>query len=163
MKLEQDFIRLIQENERIIWKICRYYSCVPSFSPQTAEDLFQEIVLNIWKSYPKYIQQENCKTSTWIYRIALNVAVSSVRRHSPPTVPIDEADVDYQLDDDESTLTDELYKRIGKLREDEKALLLLFLEDLPYVQIAEIIGISVSNVGTKIQRIKNKIRRMKNE
>ncbi|MBS1496003.1 MAG: sigma-70 family RNA polymerase sigma factor [Bacteroidetes bacterium] len=151
------FIQLIEENKRIIYKICQSYC--PDKNDR--EDLAQEIIYNLWKSGRQF--NSEYKFSTWMYRVALNVAISFYRKEKTKTaaVPIDEvlhlADKNH-----ENTEADEKIKLlqtfINELKALDKALMLLYLEGRPYIEIAEILGITETNVATKINRIKNNLK-----
>ena len=90
MNIEKRFHELISTNKRQILSICRYYSRINQIL--TADDLFQEIVLGLWRSYPKFIKQDNCKESTWVYRVALNVSISQSRKNKFKFANIDDAE-----------------------------------------------------------------------
>ena len=151
---ESEFIQLIQEHQRIIHKVCRMYVQ----RPEDREDLFQEITLQAWKSYPRF--KGNARFSTWLYRVALNTAITYYRKqkrnpitHSDisgyeiPEAPTDPTDAQFQL----------MYKAIGELSEVDKALVLLYLEDYPYDDIAQMMGITPNHVAVKMNRIKSKL------
>ena len=78
MTTEEQFLELVQENRQKLCGVCRYYAAL--CDAVCEEDLFQEIVLNLWKSYPRYVKRPACQPSTWLYRVALNVAISQVRK-----------------------------------------------------------------------------------
>jgi len=122
------------------------------------EDLFQEIVLQLWRSFPTF--RNESKITTWMYRIALNTAISGLRKKRVPTTELEA--VSYQIKDEkEDYLEDklvQLYKAINYLSDIEKSIVLLYLEDKPYDEIAEIIGISANYVAVKMNRIKEKLR-----
>lgn len=122
------------------------------------DDLFQEITLQAWKSYPRF--KGNARFSTWLYRVALNTAITYYRKqkrnpitHSDisgyeiPEAPTDPTDAQFQL----------MYKAIGELSEVDKALVLLYLEDYPYDDIAQMMGITPNHVAVKMNRIKSKL------
>lgn len=158
-KLKLDFIRIVRENEPMMWKLCWFYSSRCCSQCQTAEDIYQEIVLNIWESLPRFKSMDGCKMSTWIYRVASNVAISVCRKNNMQTVPIDElGDEISETGDCAIDEKEDLSSGIARLTEDERRLVSLFLEDLPYKTIALRMGISTSNVGTRMQRIKTKLR-----
>lgn len=126
--------------------------------PDDREDLFQEITLQAWKSYPRF--KGNARFSTWLYRVALNTAITYYRKqkrnpitHSDisgyeiPEAPTDPTDAQFQL----------MYKAIGELSEVDKALVLLYLEDYPYDDIAQMMGITANHVAVKMNRIKSKL------
>ncbi|RPD39168.1 RNA polymerase sigma factor [Chitinophaga barathri] len=155
---KQAFHHLIQENRRIIYKICNSYCR----NAQDREDLAQEIIYQLWRSGHSF--NADHKFSTWMYRIALNTAISFYRKSALPskTVPLTEHVIDMAPDTDPDTITGE---RIGRLQELilamnelDRALILLYLEEKSHREISEILGISVSNVGTKIGRIKEKLK-----
>lgn len=157
---EQLFLTLIQEYQRVIYKVCYLYTTKDA----TLNDLYQEVVLNLWKAFPKFRQE--CKISTWIYRIALNTCISFIRkeRNAPEIVTLTyEAD---WMTEEKDVLTDllrELYHMINHLGQLDKSIILLYLEEKSYEEIAEITGLTVTNVATKISRIKEKLRKMKKE
>lgn len=161
MKTQTDkeiFVQLIEENKRIIFKICN------SYCPQkkNRDDLAQEIVYQLWKSFAGY--NPNFKFTTWMYRIALNVAISCYRKEkqSGYTVSFVEHLMDLK-DDTESTIETEnnfslLNQFIAELKEIDKSILILYLDDKSYKEIAEVIGLTETNVATKISRIKETLK-----
>ena len=157
MNIEKRFHELISTNKRQILSICRYYSRINQIL--TADDLFQEIVLALWGSYPKFIKQDNCKESTWVYRVALNVSISQSRKNKFKFANIDDADASNIPDEnDNETAILHLYELIKQLNQEEQVLLYLYIDSKSHKEISDILGISVTNVGTKIQRIKSKLK-----
>lgn len=152
--LEQQFIQTIKQHQGILHKVCRIYCN----TVMEREDLFQEIVLQLWRSFPTF--RNESKITTWMYRIALNTAISGLRKKRVPTTELEA--VSYQIKDEkEDYLEDklvQLYKAINYLSDIEKSIVLLYLEDKPYDEIAEIIGISANYVAVKMNRIKEKLR-----
>lgn len=151
---ESEFIQLIQEHQRIIHKVCSMYVQ----RPEDREDLFQEITLQAWKSYPRF--KGDARFSTWLYRVALNTAITHFRKQkNNPLRQSDEAAIDLQ--DTSPDPTEEqfqmMYKAIGELSEVDKALVLLYLEDYPYDDIAQMMGITANHVAVKMNRIKAKL------
>jgi len=148
------FLSVIASSKGIIFKIANSY-CKNS---EDRKDLVQEIVVQLWKSFENYSDQY--KYSTWIYRIALNVAISFYRkenRRRQVSNPLSEgilnlAETTVAEESDENMLV--LQQFISSLKELDKALILLYLEEKNYKEIAEIIGITETNVATKIGRIK---------
>ena len=157
--LEQKFVSMIQANERIIYKVCYMYTT----QRNTLNDLYQEVVLNLWKAFPNF--RSECKISTWIYRIALNTCISFIRKDK--NVPeIISLTLDYdRIDDKDDTeiMLKQLYKLINQLGPLEKSIILLYLENKSYEEISEITGLTVTNVATRLNRIKEKLRKMKKE
>ena len=149
------FLSVIETNKGIIYKVANSY-CKDT---EDRKDLVQEIVLKLWKSFDSY--DERFKHSTWIYRIALNTAISFYRKEKTRkaiTNPFSEilfnvADFKDNNQIEESTIF--LNQFISELKELDKALMLLYLEEKSHKEMAEIIGISETNVATKISRIKN--------
>jgi RNA polymerase sigma factor (sigma-70 family) len=160
-QLQQRFETLLHEHRRIVFKVAALYSR----NSADRDDLMQEISAQLWRSFAGY-DEARAKFSTWMYRIALNVAISQARRerwseadrfeplelHHLETIgggePIGEQDERLQA----------LYAFIGQLDPLNRALILLYLEDRGYGEIADVLGISETNVATKINRIKQKLR-----
>ena len=154
-----DFIATLNEYQPLLRRVARLY-CPDADDRQ---DLFQEIVLQLWRAWPRYVPQPNTKLSTWLYRIALNVAISNLRqrtRHPAPTELDAEAlavalapETGFDADD-----RAQLYRAIGRLSEVDKAFVLLYLEDRPYDEMADILGITQNNVRVKMHRVQEKLR-----
>lgn len=159
MPPEQDpFLQLIQDNKALIFKICHAYCPVPA----DREDLVQEVVLTLWKGRARF--QPDHKFSTWLYRVALNVAISYYRKKKKAMqdVPLSDTHLDQSFYDTGQVEEEEkhqlLQREIAALKELDKALIILYLEDKSYKEIAEIIGITETNVATRLSRIKEKIK-----
>lgn len=153
----QLFQEVIEQHKGIIFKVARTY-CQDEDDRQ---DLIQEIMIQLWQSFPKY--NEKFKISTWLYRIAINVSISYYRKNAVRknvNLPL-EGQVSKIRDDGKAeneqhlSLLDQF---INELKEFDKALILLYLEDKSHNEIAEILGISAGNVGTKVGRIKDKLK-----
>ena len=147
------FLSVIETQKGIIYKIANSY-CK---DPEDRKDLFQEIISQLWKSFDSYSEQY--KYSTWIYRIALNVAISFYRKENRKKVlssPISESLFNFFVEENSETESNlrMLQQFIQELKDLDKALMLLYLEEKSHREIAEIIGISETNVATKIGRIK---------
>lgn len=158
---QQRFAALLHEHRRIVFKVAGLYSRTVA----DREDLIQEISVQLWRSFAHYDEQR-AKFSTWLYRIALNVAISQARRErwveSGRFEPLETHHLETvgggaAMAEPDERLT-ELYAFIGQLDPLNRALILLYLEDRHYAEIAEILGISETNVATKISRIKQKLR-----
>ncbi|MES2849466.1 MAG: sigma-70 family RNA polymerase sigma factor [Bacteroidota bacterium] len=154
---KETFVQLIQANKGIIYKICNSYCA----NKTDRDDLAQEIVYNLWKSFAGF--NPEFKFSTWMYRIALNVAISFYRKEdrSKNYVPLSESMVLFEQDATDNETENNLgllMNFINELREIDKSVMLLYLDDKSYKEIAEITGISETNVATKINRIKDKLR-----
>lgn len=156
---ERILIDLIKENQHIIYKVCYVYAS----DDYTVEELFQESVINIWKSLSVF--RADCKISTWIYRITMNTCISYMRKKSskPETIPISIQLADTMPEKTENNhYLHEFYQLLNRLGKLEKALVLLYLEGKKHQEISEILGISANNVAVKFSRIKNKLKRMSN-
>lgn len=154
--LEKDFMDMVRHNDRIIYKVVSFYADID----QSVSDLYQEVVLNLWKAYPSF--RGESKVSTWIYRISLNTCITFFRR-SKRSISYTDLVIDISDIPDEDDNIKELYRLINKLGKIEKALVLLYLDEKPYKEIAEITGLTVTNVATKLNRIKDKLKKMSNE
>jgi RNA polymerase sigma-70 factor (ECF subfamily) len=156
-ELEQEFTACIKEYERVIYKVCYLYTT----KSVTLNDLYQEAVLNIWRAFPKF--RRECKISTWIYRITLNTCISFIRKEKniPEIVSLtQEAEWLTEEEDSFREMLVELYRLINCLGQLDKSIILLYLENKDYAEIAEITGLTVTNVATKLSRIKDKLRKM---
>ena len=154
---EQQFLSLVDQHKNILYKISRSYC-------RTAEDrrdLTQEMIIQLWRSFDSY--DDNRVWSTWMYRVALNVAISYLRKESK-RIPADSKlleDVralNHENHDDQDELQGQiafLYAFINQLKKFDRALMLLYLDDHSYQEIADILGITKTNVATKISRIKS--------
>ena len=159
--LEREFIGIVREYERIIYKVCTFY--VSDESPMA--DLYQEVVLNLWKGFPKF--RNECTVSTWIYRVSLNTCISGFRKESrrATKIPVSFLQEDILADDESPDIEEkinEMYRLINRLTTLEKAIILLILEEKSYREIADITGLTVSNVATKLKRTKEKLKEMSN-
>ncbi|MDR2764315.1 MAG: sigma-70 family RNA polymerase sigma factor [Tannerella sp.] len=159
-ELERDFIRMIRENERVIYKVCSFY--VSDDFPM--EDLYQESVLNLWKAFPRFRNESSY--STYVYRVALNTCISGIRRKSRQGQKVSLAfteELTFEPDMNQEENLREMYRLIRQLKKLERSLILLWLEERPYQEIAEITGLSLCNVATKLKRIKEKLIKMSNQ
>lgn len=155
---------IIEENKDGIKSICHFYASMNPFLSE--EDVFQEVVYNLLKSFKKYEKRYDCKISTWVYRVAINVSISLIRKEGKMAyLPLDEIPIEREIADNEidKEKIEELYSVIKRLDVEEQTLVFLYLDDKPYKEISEILGISVSNVGTRLQRVKSKIKKMSYE
>ncbi len=155
---EQAFIKLIKENKGIIYKICNSYCA----EKEDRDDLSQEIIYNLWKAFDSF--DEAYKFSTWMYRIALNVAISFYRQEKKfrNRESITEGLIVFEENMEEKSEKEGnlqlLQQFISELKEIDKAIILLYLDSKSHREIAEITGFSETNVATKINRIKDKLK-----
>ncbi len=152
------FLSVIERNKGIVYKVANSY-CK---SIDDRQDLVQEIIIQLWRTFENFDQQY--KHSTWIYRISLNVAISYYRKENTRkkiSAPLNDGIFNFTNEDninDKETDLGILQQMIAELKDLDKALMLLYLEEKPHKEIAQIIGISESNVATKINRIKNSLK-----
>lgn len=151
------FVEIIDKNKGILYKVAHAYC----FNVNDQKELVQEITFQLWKSFGSYKQEY--KVSTWMYRIALNVAISALRKNKVREavhVPLEDGWLQLTSDTD-TDLSEEvqlLREFIQQQKKLDKALLLLYLDEKSYAEIAEMLGISTSNVGTKLNRLKEKLK-----
>ena len=156
--MEERFLQLLDEHQGILHKVCRLYRD----RVVDREDLFQEIVYHLWKAFPSF--QARSKVSTWIYRIALNTALAGFRKPRPSlTLSADLPQHISPMSKGTGSQSEKLYAAIRGLKEVDRAILSLYLEEMTYEQIGQIIGITPSNVGARLHRIKNKLKTLLTE
>lgn len=156
MKDKNEFIELINPYQPIIYKVCLMYSK----DKDDLCDLFQESLMNLWVAYPAY--RSECKLSSWIYRISLNTCISDLRKKSKMHfVPLHtELHIYEDCESDQSL--QEMYGLIKRLNKLDRALILLWLDEKSYEEIASILELSKSNVSVRLCRIKEKLKLMSN-
>ncbi|MBQ0733306.1 RNA polymerase sigma factor [Aquimarina celericrescens] len=156
MSKEYEFTRIIKDHEGVIYKITTVYTN----NQDDQKDLYQEIVYQLWKSFDSF--KGNSKISTWMYRVALNTAITRLKKEKRrgDQIGIDKVIIQQteQYDSEFEERLKIVYTHIQGLNELEKGLMLLFLEGKKYEEIALITGLSPSNVGTRISRIKQKLK-----
>lgn len=149
-----EFLNVVEENKKLIYKVSHIYCD----SMIDKKDLFQEIIANLWKAFPEF--KGNSKVSSWIYRIALNTAITWFRDYVKHKKHVEYGNFIPNVSDD-SELEDvyeQLYSAIEHLGKIDKAIILLQLEGYSYDEISEIIGLTKTNIATKINRIKLKLK-----
>jgi RNA polymerase sigma-70 factor, ECF subfamily len=157
---QEKFIQLINAHQGLIHKVCIMYES----DREVRNDLFQEIVLQLWKSFPTF--RGESKITTWMYRIALNTAISGYRKQTRnvKTEDLDEAHFNiseqHGIDDDAEENGQRLQWAIRQLSEIERAMVVMALEEVPYEEIAETIGITQNNVRVRMNRIREKLRKL---
>ncbi len=156
---ERQFERHIREHELLLHKVCRMYA----YTDADRQDLFQEMVIQLWKAYPKF--KGDAKLSTWMYRIAINTAITGLRKKKNFITSYESDGFPEHISDDSSGMVQEeqlqqLYKAIEQLNEIEKAIVMLYMEDRSYIEMEDILGISEGNLRVKMNRIKEKLRQL---
>ncbi len=160
-ELQHSFVTELERHQNIVHKVCSIYTN----DPDSHNDLFQEITIQLWKAYPKF--RGDAKFSTWMYRVALNTAITLYRK-SKRSVKTQEFDtVNFKIsvdayDDEQDQQLKLMYQAIKKLSDIEKALVFLYLEDKDYREISNTLGISEVNARVKMNRIKTKLRTILN-
>jgi RNA polymerase sigma factor (sigma-70 family) len=155
------FLQLIEENKGILFKICKIYQD----DPEDQNDLLQEMTLQLWLAFDSY--RGESKFSTWMYRVALNTAIvffkKQKRRPDNEKIPIgfDQAEESTLAGEKEEQLS-VFYKAVQQLNKVEKALVYLYMEDVPYDDIAAGLGITPINVRVRINRLKTKLKEIIN-
>jgi len=156
------FLNIVTSNQGIIHKVCSIYCD----TLEDREDLFQEVVAQLWRSYPTF--RSESKVSTWMYRVALNTAITHFKKSNrrPDKGQYDNSLLQIEDDCYDETFDEQvklLHSAIAKLTGIEKSIILLYLEDKPYEEIAEIIGITQNYVRVKMNRIKGKLKKLMGE
>ncbi|MBX2969756.1 MAG: sigma-70 family RNA polymerase sigma factor [Cyclobacteriaceae bacterium] len=157
---ERYFVNLVNEHQGLIHKVCNLYES----DREARDDLFQEIVLQLWKSFHTF--RGDAKITTWMYRIALNTAISGLRKQKRGLQTEDLNERHFNLsetstDDHEENLQ-KLQWSIRQLSEIERAIIMMALDEVPYDEIAETIGITQNNVRVRMNRIREKLRKLMN-
>jgi RNA polymerase sigma-70 factor, ECF subfamily len=154
MQQEKKFLELIGKHQNIVHKVCSMYRKEAA----DKEDLFQEIVLQAWKSFASFKAQS--QFSTWLYRVALNTAISFYRKDQKKPVLVNGNVYTQKADESgfEEAQSAALFNAIYQLSHVDKALVLLFLDNYSYAEIASVLGITANNVAVKMNRIKIKLK-----
>ena len=156
--LERQFEQDIKEHELLILKVCRIYT----YTEADRQDLFQEIVIQLWAAYPKFKGQS--KFSTFLYRVAIYTAITGLRKKKNFIESVEPLNLPHHSDDNTAIVAEEqlqrLYAAIGKLGEVEKAIVMLYMEDKTYREMEEILGINEGSLRVKMTRIKEKLREL---
>jgi RNA polymerase sigma-70 factor (ECF subfamily) len=155
---EKSFVSLVQEHQGLIHKVCILYET----DREARNDLFQEIVLQLWKSFHTF--RGDSKITTWMYRIALNTAISGLRKlgRKIKTEELDDYhfNISERAEDSREEELQKLHWAIRQLTEIERAMIMMALDEVPYDEIAETIGITQNNVRVRMNRIREKLRNL---
>ncbi|RQP12159.1 MAG: sigma-70 family RNA polymerase sigma factor [Chryseobacterium sp.] len=155
---EQEFSTLINRHQGIIIKISRMYT----HSAEDEQDLFQEIVLQLWRSYDSF--KGNSKISTWMYRVALNTAITLFRKSKRQPTTDELQEHHFRVEEEDQAQQHQqvalLYKVIKMLPQVERAIVMMYLDDLPYRDIAENLGITEVNARVKMNRLKKTLKEL---
>lgn len=154
---EQEFARIVKENKSTIYTVCYMFSN----DEDEVNDMFQDTLVNLWKGFPSF--RKESKASTWIYRVALNTCISADRKKKRRKEERLSMNINlYEDADDDSRQVQQLHKLIGRLGLVDRALVLMWLENMLYDEIGDILGISAKNVSVKLVRIKEKLKNINN-
>lgn len=156
--IQEQFLELIRENNGIIHKVCHLYC----HTLHNRQDLFQEILLQLWKAFPKF--RNESKISTWMYRIALNTAISDFRKQQRRISTVgdalpEKADLHAAAPVEQKERLAAFLEAVTRLSDIEKAIVILYLEEKNYQEMEEILGIGQAGLRVKMNRIKEKLRR----
>lgn len=153
---EKEFARIVRENKRRIYTVCYMFSK----DAEQVNDLFQDILINIWNGLKSFEGEKHL--GTWIWKVSLNTCINYTKKKKKeiPTLPLDVSFNLYEDTDDDSLQIRQLYARINKLGFVDRSIILLWLENLSYDEIGAILGISAKNVSVKLVRIREKLKQM---
>ena len=163
--LERQFAQTVAEHKSTIYTVCYMFSQ----DADEVNDLFQEVLVNLWKGFESFEHRSDIKT--WIYRVALNTCISIDRKKKVRTIlQRRQSEVRLTMDinlfedrDEDTRQVDMLHKRISKLQPFDRAIVLLWLENLPYEEIGQIVGITAKNVSVRLFRIREQLKQMSND
>ena len=156
--LELEFEQVVREHKSTIYTVCFMFSK----DGDEVNDLFQEVLINLWKGFSSF--KGASKVETWVWRVSFNTCISQERKKKNTSrIPL-EIGIDLFNDKDEDTRQIQmLYHRIHQLKPFDRAIVLLWLEGIPYDEIAAIVGITVKNVSVRLYRIKEELKKMSNQ
>lgn len=151
-ELQSLFNELVKEHKTTIYSVCYMYA----ESKPEADDLFQDVLVNLWRGFEDF--RGDSALRSWVYRVSLNVCISHKRKKRVKTVPIDISPEFFDETSREGKQNKMLHQRISKLEKFDRAIVLLWLEDMSYEEIGAIVGISAKGVGVRLVRIKEKLK-----
>jgi RNA polymerase sigma-70 factor (ECF subfamily) len=155
---EKSFVTLIKEHQGLIHKVCIMYEA----DREARNDLFQEVVLQLWRSFPTF--RGEAKITTWMYRIALNTAISGLRKLGRKIKTEELGEYHFNISENSQDNSEEELQKlqwaIRQLSEIERAMIMMALDEIPYEEIAEAIGITQNNVRVRMNRIREKIKKL---
>ena len=155
---ETEFAQIVEQQKSTIYTVCYMFSQ----DADEVNDLFQEVLVNLWKGFASFEHRSDVRT--WVYRVALNTCISLDRKKRRSATVRMSMDINLFEDRDEDTRqVDMLHKRISKLQPFDRAIVLLWLENLPYEEIGQIVGITAKNVSVRLFRIREQLKQMSND
>lgn len=156
-KDEKEFASMVKAHKETIYTVCYMFAK----DADEVSDLFQEVLINLWSGLEQF--RGESKIDTWVYRVSLNTCISSERKKKHDTVPLTMEINLFEDSDDDTRQIQMLYKRIHQLKPFDRAIVLLWLENMSYEEIAAIVGITVKNVSVRLYRIKEQLKQMSNQ
>jgi RNA polymerase sigma-70 factor (ECF subfamily) len=155
--LETAFAQMVREHKSTIYTVCFMFSK----DSDEVNDLFQEVLIDLWKGFESF--EGKSKIDTWIWRVSFNTCITQERKKKrSSSIPLS-MEIDLFNDKDEDTRQVQmLYDRIHQLKPFDRAIVLLWLENMSYEEIAAIVGITVKNVSVRLYRIKEELKKMSN-
>ena len=155
--LETAFAQMVKEHKNTIYTVCFMFSK----DSDEVNDLFQEVLINLWQGFASF--EGKSKIDTWIWRVSFNTCISQERKKKrTATIPLTMGIDLFNDKDDDTKQVKMLYDRIHRLKPFDRAIILLWLEGMPYDEIAAIVGITTKNVSVRLYRIKEELRQMSN-
>ena len=155
---ERDFATMVRDHKSTIYTVCYMFSK----DQDEVNDLFQEVLINLWKGYDSFEGRSDVRT--WIYRISLNTCISQDRKKKKAkSVPLSMSINLFEDRDEDTRQVEMLRKRINKLGAFDRAIILLWLENMSYEEIDQVVGISTKNVSVRLFRIKEQLKNMSND
>lgn len=156
-KNERLFADIVESNKSAIYSVCYMFAK----NADEADDLFQEVLINLWKGMGTF--REESKISTWIWRVSFNTCISADRKRKRDKSVRLSMDINlYDTHDEDSRQIKMLHDRVHRLKPFDRAIVMLWLEGMPYDEIAAVVGITVKNVSVRLVRIKEELKRMNN-
>ncbi len=153
--LDSAFAQMVREHKNTIYTVCYMFSQ----DEDEVNDLFQEVLINLWKGFDSFEGRSDIRT--WIYRVSLNTCISQDRKKKRKSKVELDMNVNLFKDNDEdSKQIRMLYRRINKLKPFDRAIVLLWLENMSYDEIGAVVGITSKNVGVRLYRIKEELKQM---
>lgn len=150
---EKEFSLLVKKHKSVIYSVCLMFAD----DPDDANDLMQEVLIKLWKGYATF--KGNCEEKNWVWRVAMNTCITQdEKKKRKPEVTADEMRVTSSSEDNKQIKM--LHDRIHKLQPFDRAIVMLWLEDLNYEEIGQIVGISAKNVSVRLVRIKEQLKQM---
>lgn len=157
METEKKFAQMVREQKSTIYLVCYMFSK----DNDEVDDLVQEVLVNLWKGFQKFEGRSDIRT--WVYKVSLNTCISSFRKKKPGTLPLT-MDIDlFDESDASNRQVTMLHDRISRLQPFDRAIVLLWLENLSYEEIGQIVGITAKNVSVRLFRIKEQLKSMSNK